>query len=138
MDLATITGQREDDLQKLPCQDPHVYTEEGIVFRPDKTKRRHPRHGKMIETSKIVIVRWSDELRQVVDRARSLGPQASTNVVPIRSRKTLICNEEGLPYTGSGFRSNWSRLMHTALHGRKLKNGVVTLAPVLKEPFTLA
>jgi hypothetical protein len=40
------------------------------------------------------------------------------------------------PFTGSGFRSNWHRLIQTALKGRKRKNGVVTLEPVLKEPFT--
>jgi integrase len=136
MDLATITGQREDDLLKLPARDPHVYTEEGIVFRPGKTKRRHPRHGKIIESSKIVIVRWSPELTEVVERARELGPMPPVNIVPIRPRSTLICTQDGQPYTGSGFRANWSRLMRAALHGRKLKNGVVTLAPVLTESFT--
>jgi hypothetical protein len=29
----------------------------------------------MIETSKIVIIRWSPELRAVIERARKLGPQ---------------------------------------------------------------
>lgn len=149
MDLATITGQREDDLLKLPCDDRDVYTDDGIVFRPGKSKRRHPRHGKIVETSKIVVVRWLSEeeeeaglpreasaLWKVVMRLRKLGPQPPPNVVPIRPRRTLICNEDGQPYTGSGFRSNWSRLMHTALRGRKRRNGVVTLAPVLSEAFT--
>lgn len=52
MDLATITGQREGDLLRLPCNDPRVYTKAGIVFRPSKSKRRHPRHGKVIETAR--------------------------------------------------------------------------------------
>lgn len=149
MDLAVITGQREDDLLKLPYEDPTVYTDEGIVFRPSKTRRRHPRHGKIVETGKIVIVKWlseaeeeagipreQSELWKVVERLRKLGPQPIGNVVPIRPRKTLICTLDGQPYTGSGFRSNWARLMQTALHGRKLKNGRVILEPVLKEPFT--
>lgn len=127
MDLATITGQREDDLLTLPCRSDQVYTDEGIVFFPAKTKRRHPRHGKMVETSKIVIVEWSAELRAVVEKLRGLGPDI---------RPTLLCTTEGDPYTGSGFRSNWHRLIQTALKGRKRKNGVVTLAPVLKEAFT--
>jgi hypothetical protein len=127
MDLATITGQREDDLLTLPNRDPDVYTDEGIVFRPAKTKRRHPRHGKMIETSKIVIIKWSPELRAVIERARKLGPQI---------RPTLLCNLQGEPFTGSGFRSNWHRLIQTALNGRKRKNGTVTLEPALKEAFT--
>ncbi|HEY0799342.1 MAG TPA: hypothetical protein VGD54_00750 [Steroidobacteraceae bacterium] len=127
MDLATITGQREDDLLNLQCRDYEVYTEEGIVFRPAKTKRRHPRHGKMVETSKIVIVKWSPELREVVERARKLGPQI---------RPTLLCTLQGETYTGTGFRSNWHRLIQTAMKGRRRKTGVVTLEPVLKEAFT--
>jgi hypothetical protein len=63
MDLATITGQREDDLLTLPNRDPEVYSDEGLVFRPAKSRRRHPRHGK------IVIVEWSAELREVIERA---------------------------------------------------------------------
>lgn len=110
MDLATITGQREDDILKLPLRDARVYTREGVVFRPHKSKRRHPRHGKIVETAKVVIVEWSDELHAVVDRARAIGPQI---------RPTLICSlkgeHRGKPMTGSGFRSNWHRLMKKAV-----------------------
>lgn len=73
MDLATITGQREGDLLKLPNRDPTVYTDEGIAFRPGKSKRRHPRHDVIVESAKTVIVEWSPELRDVIDRARKLG-----------------------------------------------------------------
>jgi hypothetical protein len=45
MDMATITGQREGDLLKLPNRDPSVYTDEGIVFRPGKSKRRQRCRG---------------------------------------------------------------------------------------------
>jgi integrase len=127
MDLATITGQREGDLLKLPNRDPIVYTEEGIIFRPGKSKRRHPRHGAMVETAKTVIVEWSPELREVIERARKLGPDI---------RKTLICNLQGQPFTESGFRSNWHRLIQTGLKGRKKSNGEVALEPVIKESFT--
>lgn len=109
MDLASITGQREDDILKLPLNDARVYTREGVVFRPNKTKRRHPRHGKVVETSKIVIVEWSEDLRAVIARARAIGPEL---------RPTLICSlkgkHRGKPMTGSGFRSNWHRLMKKA------------------------
>jgi hypothetical protein len=88
MDLATITGQREDDLLTLPNRDPEVYSDEGLVFRPAKSKRRHPRHGKIVETSKIVIVEWSAELREVIERAHELGPDI---------RPTLVCNLQGDP-----------------------------------------
>lgn len=127
MDLATITGQREGDLLRLPCNDPRVYTKAGIVFRPSKSKRRHPRHGKLIETAKTVIVEWSDELHAVVDRLRSLGP---------RLRPTLICTQEGKPFTESGFRSNWHRLMTAAVKGAKRKDGSWITEPVITEPFT--
>ena len=122
MDLATITGQREGDLLKLPNRDTSVYTEEGIVFRPGKSKRRHPRHGKMIETSKTVIVEWSPDLETVIKRLRKLGPDM---------RRTLFCNLQGEPYTESGFRSNWHKLMTSAT--KPGKNGETS---ILREPFT--
>jgi integrase len=127
MDLATITGQREGDLLKLPNRDPTVYADEGIVFRPGKSKRRHPRHGAIVESAKTVIVEWSPELREVIDPARKLGPDI---------RKTLICNLQGKPFTESGFRSNWHRLIQTGLRGRKKSNGEMALEPVIRESFT--
>jgi integrase len=122
MDMATITGQREGDLLKLPNRDPSVYTEEGIVFRPGKSKRRHPRHGKMIETGKTVIVEWSPDLDAVIKRLRKLGPDM---------RQTLFCTLQGEAYTESGFRSNWHRLMTTATKSRKKGE-----SPLLNEAFT--
>jgi len=112
MDLATITGQREGDLLKMPCNDPRIYSKAGVVFKVGKSKRRHPRHGKVIETAKTLIVEWSDELHAVIDRARTLGP---------RLRPTLICNLSGLAYTESGFRSNWHKLLVKAT--KKGKDG---------------
>jgi integrase len=71
MDLATITGQRQGDLLRFSRSQ---VTDEGIVFRIGKSKRRHPRHGKVVETAKQVIVEWSEDLRAVVDRLKELGP----------------------------------------------------------------
>jgi integrase len=71
MDRATLTGQREGDLLGLSRSQ---LTDEGIVFRTGKSKRRHPRHGKMVETAKTVIVEWSPELRAVIERLKKLGP----------------------------------------------------------------
>jgi hypothetical protein len=86
IDLATITGQREGDLLKLPNRNPSVYTDAGLVFRPGKSMRRHPRYGKTIETSKMVIVEWSSEL-EGVKRLRKFGPDM---------RETLFCNLQGV------------------------------------------
>ena len=52
-------------------------------------------------------------------------------------RKTLICNLQGKPFTESGFRANWHRLIQAASKGRKARNSVAALAPVLFEPFTI-
>ena len=127
MDLATITGQREGDLLKLLCNDPRVYAKEGIVFRPNKLKRRHPRHGKQIETVKTIIIEWPDKLHAVIERARALGP---------KSQPTLICNLDGKPFTESGFRSNWHHLMTAAVNGSKRKDDTWLSEPVLAESFT--
>jgi integrase len=108
MDLTTITGQRQGDLLRLSR---NQLTDEGIVFRIGKSRRRHPRHGKVVETAKQVIVEWSDELRAVIDRLKELGPHI---------RPTLICNLEGKAFTESGFRSNWHRLMQKALAARAI------------------
>jgi len=113
MDLATVTGQREGDLLRLSRSQ---VTEEGIVFRIGKSKRRHPRHGKIVETAKTVIVEWSPELRSVIERLKKLGPQL---------RSTLICNLAGRSFSESGFRSNWHRLMQKALSKH-----------AISEPFT--
>jgi integrase len=103
MDLATITGQREGDLLRLS---PSQLTDEGVVFRIGKSKRRHPRHGKVIETAKTLIVEWSPELRAVVERVKRPGPDI---------RSTLICNLQGKPYSECGFRANWHRLIQKAI-----------------------
>jgi len=127
MDLATMAGKREGDLLGLPMYDPRVYTKEGILFRPGKSKRRHPRHGKLVEVSKQELVEWSPDLHAVVDRARAIAPQI---------RPTLICTEQGKRYTESGFRSNWHRLMTTATKGSKRKDGSWIQEPVTPEWFT--
>jgi hypothetical protein len=51
-------------------------------------------------------------------------------------RPTLICNEDGEPYTESGFRSNWHRLMTAAVGGVKRKDGSWITEPVITESFT--
>lgn len=68
------------------------------------------------------------ELRATVECARKLGPGI---------RKTLICNLRGKPYSASGFRAIWHRLIQAAIKGRKARNGVAAMEPVLEEPFTI-
>ena len=79
-----------------------------------------------VVASKLAL-EWSPELREVIERARKLAPDI---------RRTLICNLQGKPFTESGFRSNWHRLIQTGLKGRKKSNGEVSLEPVITESFT--
>ena len=59
MDLLFLTGQRIENVLKIRLKD---LTEDGILF-PDKKNGRP------------IIVRWTDELRQAVERAKALhGP----------------------------------------------------------------
>jgi integrase len=97
-------------------------TDDGIVFTIGKSKRRHPRHGKIVETSKRVILEWSPELRTVIERLKKLAPQI---------RPTLLCNLLGKPFTSDGFRSNWHRLMTNAM-----TPGDKGEPPALTERFT--
>ena len=48
-----MTGQREGDLLNLTRSQ---LSEEGIAFTIGKSKRRHPRHGKTVETAKKIII----------------------------------------------------------------------------------
>ena len=119
MDLATMTGQREGDLLKLSRSQ---LTEEGIAFTIGKSKRRHPRHGKIVETAKKLIIEWTPELRSITERLKKLGPDI---------RPTLLCNLQGKPFTSDGFRSNWHRLMERATTA-----GQDGTPPALAERFT--
>jgi integrase len=119
MDLATMTGQREGDLLKLSRSQ---LTDEGIAFTIGKSKRRHPRHGKIVETAKKLIIEWTPELRSITDRLKKLGPDI---------RPTLLCNLQGKPFTSDGFRSNWHRLME-----RATTPGKDVAPPALAERFT--
>ncbi len=119
MDLATMTGQREGDLLRLSRSQ---LTDEGIAFTIGKSKRRHPRHGKIVESAKRLIIEWSPELRLITDRLKKLGPDI---------RPTLLCNLQGKPFTSDGFRSNWHRLMECATTA-----GQDGAPPALTERFT--
>lgn len=119
MDLATMTGQREGDLLKLSRSQ---LTDEGSAFSIGKSKRRHSRHGRIVETAKKLIIEWSPELRAVTERLKKLGPDI---------RPTLLCNLQGKPFTPDGFRPNWHRLMTRATTADK--EGT---PPALAERFT--
>jgi integrase len=86
MDLAYLTGQRQGDIVKLTYRQ---FETDGIAFEQAKTGRK-------------LIVRWSDALHGVIAQARELSRIDSLYVV---------CTAHGQPYTLSGLRTAWQRLM---------------------------
>lgn len=72
MDLQYMTGQRINDVLHIKTED---ITDDGIVFRQQKTGAK-------------IVVRWTPELRAVVDRAKSLNGI-------VRPLKTLLCGRGG-------------------------------------------
>jgi integrase len=70
-------------------------------------------HVTLSKGGKRRIFIWTPELEEVVSRLKSLP-------YPVRAM-TLICNQSGQPYTKSGFKSEWRRLVKRAVRFGKLK-----------------
>jgi Site-specific recombinase XerD len=102
MDFAYLTGQRIGDILTIKLSD---LTEDGIKIEQNKTGTR-------------IIIAWSDELRDCVQKIRKL-PRS------IIHSFTLFCNSKGQPLVYDAFSNGWLKTMKTAL-----ANGV------LKERFT--
>lgn len=95
IDLAYLTGLRQGDVLGLTRAN---LTDEGIEVTAGKT-------------GKAMIVTWTDDLREVVKRAKGLPPQLPGQY--------LVRTRTGAPYTSSGFASLWQALMrrHKAAGG---------------------
>lgn len=85
--LAYLTGQRRGDLLKLRLD---LLTNEGIMITQSKTSAK-------------VIIEWTPALRDCVSSIKSLDRPVSGLF--------LICNRSGQPYTDSGFKAMWGRIM---------------------------
>lgn len=90
MDLALHTGLRRGDILALTRDQ---VTDEGLGVATSKTGKR-------------MVISWSDELREIVERAKAIEPQV---------RRHLVCTRSGKPYSGNGFNSVWQRVMAKAL-----------------------
>jgi integrase len=88
MDLARRTGQRRGDLLALKRDQ---LLSEGIVFHQGKTGAG-------------VLVEWSPELREILDRSAAMSPQIPRDYI-IRKPGN------GRPYTAEGFSAMWQRAM---------------------------
>ncbi len=97
MDLAWMTGLREGIVLRVRLAD---FKDDGL-------------HAVTNKRAKRVVFEWTDDLRRLVERARSARGKV-TSVY-------LICNREGQPYTQSGFQSNWRRHMQKALKRELIK-----------------
>ena len=64
-------------------------TDDGILVQTQKT-------------DKGLLIEWSDELRDVIDRAKRLPPHI---------RQPIIATRKGRAYTGDGFSAIWQRVV---------------------------
>jgi site-specific recombinase XerD len=87
--LADITGASGQDIRALRRD--HL-TAEGIEITRGKTGNER-------------LARWTPELRKIIDEALAIGPEV---------RGAIFCNRYGLPYTESGFQSQWRRVLTNA------------------------
>jgi integrase len=91
MDFKPITGLRKGDILSMRLDQ---LKDDGI-------------HVTISNAGKRIVIRWSDEMRLVVNRVRKI-PR------PIRGLH-LFCTRHGKPYTVSGFSSIWQRKMKSTL-----------------------
>lgn len=101
MDLAVLTGQRQADLLTLTRQQ---LTEDGILFRPGKTKR----------SGASILIAWSPALETVVEAAKSLSDDVASMYV--------ICDERGQRINIESFRTAWQRLQRQLFEEGVLKD----------------
>ena len=95
MDLAVLTGMRRGDLLALTRSQ---LRDDGIHVTTGKTGRK-------------LIIEWSDELRDVVARAKQLKPQV---------RQHVIATRQGKRFTANGFSTLWQRAVRKALKQKAL------------------
>jgi len=93
MELSLLTGLRPGDISSLTRDN---LTDAGILVTPSKTKG---------STGVALLIEWSDELHDVIRRAKKLKPEV---------RKYLVCNSKGQKYTPVAFSRAFSRLMSRA------------------------
>lgn len=95
--LAVMTGARQQTILRLTV---HQLRDDGIYIEHGKGGRR-------------VLVAWTDELEEAVDRAKTLKRKRQTEY--------LLGNRQGEPYTRDGFGTIWQRLMRKAIAGKVIQ-----------------
>lgn len=110
MDLALLTGQRQGDLLALKWEQ---VLEDGIFIQQGKTGKK-------------LLIAYSDELKEVLTRARRMEPQ-----IP---RYYVVRRRDGQRYTSQGFKAIWIRVMDRAM-GKKFGTNRKPIEAVLKERY---
>jgi integrase len=92
--MVALTGRRRAEIRELRAEQ---VVEDGVTVADSKNKRRR------------YLIRWSPLLRRVVEESAKVRPR-SEHVFPTRT---------GSPYTDSGFKTEWNKLMrgYLAKHG---------------------
>lgn len=92
--MVALTGRRRAEIREMRAEQIEA---EGVSVADSKNKRRR------------YLIRWSPLLRQVVSEAARVRPRGE-HIFPTRS---------GSPYTDSGFKTEWNKLMtaYLAKHG---------------------
>jgi integrase len=96
MQLALLTGQRQDDIIRFRWADIREASVDGLTI--------NELHVFQSKTSKRLAIEVTPELEAVLDQCWQLkggGHAGSEYIVPTRS---------GKPYTGEGFRACWQRV----------------------------
>lgn len=92
MTFAVISAQRIGDILKIKLSD---ITDEGIFIQQGKTGKK-------------LLLEWSDELRNCVDKIKKLP---RSNIYSF----TLFCNSKGQPLVYEAFSTLWLKVMKRAL-----------------------
>lgn len=91
--MVAITGRRRAEVMRLTN---FALRDDGIHVIDCKTKAGQP--------ERTYLVSWSPLLRQLVAEALDMGRSTEMGYI--------FANEEGQPYTDSGFKTMWNRVMH--------------------------
>lgn len=95
MDIALLTGLRREDILRL---DRDAVTGEGLLVQTGKT-------------GKPLLFRWTDELKNSIERALEMQPKV---------RRFIVCNRGGNPYSPDGFSTIWRRAREKAVEAGEL------------------
>lgn len=91
--MVAITGRRRAEVMRLTN---FALRDDGIHVVDCKTKTGQP--------ERTYLVSWSPLLRQLVQEALAMGRN--------KQQGYIFASQDGAPYTDSGFKTMWNRVMH--------------------------